>query len=148
MGPVGPTGATGATGSPGVLATAAVASDFDPIAGNSFSFEFIGPVVPVTTLAGQRVTTTLTAVLGLPASTPAQRIDFGICYRSAGSSLSPSPMQLWLTTDVTSTRSSLTAAASSNLGAGNWEVGFCVRNTGSATISNNDWVIGYLYLSN
>ena len=49
----------------------------------------------------------------------------------------------------TTIRSSWTAAASVVPGAGAWNVGFCVRNLGGAiAISNNDYVNGWVQITN
>ncbi len=142
-------GAAGATGATGIVTTGVFYGLVGPIAGNSTAYGFAGPTTLVTTTAGQRMTGVGEAPLGLASGGP-QVAQYGLCYQpAAGGSLANFTAGGYSIGQFTTNRFSWTAAASVAPGAGTWNVGFCVLNNGGAiAISNNDYVNGWVQITN
>ncbi|GEM_PF-5703971 len=117
------------------------------IIGGSSIPVFAGPTVQVTiTSTAQKIIGVANAPLGLAAGSAAQNIETGMCYQLvpdgqitnfAGGSYS-------LTT-ATSTRTTFGASTTiTGLAPGTYNIGFGVRNGGANTLSNNDFVNGWV----
>ena len=164
MGPTGPRGATGATGAQGPQGVAGIVS----IAGwggaipNTLStpgdtsaagnYVFAGPTTPITTLENQRVTGAAEAPLAhtLPMN-PARQFRYGLCFQPAdGGALTNFAGDNYSVGELNNFRTSWTASATRVLGAGTWNVGFCVASaTGVAvTYNDNDFVNGWVMVTN
>ena len=92
------------------------------------------------------MTGTLVALMGLAVGNPNQSIDYGICYQQPPGALNT--FQTYLTTTVTAVaRTPYTATSTAAPGAGTYTVGYCVRNGGNA-ITSNDWLNGYIMITN
>lgn len=86
-------------------------------------------------------------LLGLSAGSPNQNFDYGICYQLGGGTLTT--FQTYLTSTITATaRLPFSASSVVTPGAGTYTVGMCVRNTGAAAINSNDWVNGFIMVTN
>jgi hypothetical protein len=82
------------------------------------------------------------APIGL-GSGSSQLFDYGLCYQGAGA-VTNFVGSAYSTGQISTQRESWTAAASVVPGAGTYQVGFCVRNTGSTAIGNNDYANGWV----
>ena len=151
MGPAGatgPAGPTGATGPTGIVTTATWGGYIPSIAGSSVAWVFAGPTVFVTTTASQRLTGVAEAPLGLGSGSP-QDFDYDLCYQpNGGGAIVNFTGGNYSTGQITTARLSWTASASVTPGAGQWNVGFCVLNFNTPTISNTDYVNGWVHVHN
>ena len=134
----------------GVVNTGFFAGRVFPIPGNSMVFAFVGPTANVTTTATQRLTGTAVAVLGLNFAGP-QDADINLCYRN-GATPTADPTSFtanFITFSFTTGRKPYSAAASVVPGAAaTWNVGLCVRNRNPVPIGDNDFVNGWVIVSN
>ena len=142
VGPQGPTG---------VFATSTFSGSVGTISANATEFVFAGATVNVTTTATQRITGAVQAPLGTSTSGTAS-FGYDLCYRSAGTTNSltnfaSSNNSIGEVSD-TAGRLSFTAAGSVISGAGTWEVGYCVLNSGTIDLNNNDLVNGWVMVTN
>lgn len=163
VGPAGPAGAEGPAGPAGVVATATFSGSVGIVGGNATQFIFAGPTVNVTTTASQRISGSAQAPFGmLPtfsplcfgASTSPDCVAFfgyDLCYRPSGSSSAPmnftGSAHSIGEVGASSGRVSFTAAATVIPGAGTWEVGYCVLNSGMNALTNNDIVNGWVIIT-
>ena len=165
-GPAGPQGATGPqgiAGPAGFVASSTFSGSIGTIGVNATQFVFAGPTVNVTTTATQSITGAVQAPLGiLPnfspfcsgASTSSScfaYFGYDLCYRAAGSSavltnFTGSAHSIGEVGAVTG-RGSFTAAASLIPGAGTWQVGYCVLNSGLYPLNNNDILNGWILVT-
>jgi hypothetical protein len=130
------------------LNIAAFAGRVMQISGNSSTYVFAGPTTAVTTTAGQKMTGAAQAPIALLAGAQ-QQMEYGLCYQSsdgegevvnfAGDNFSVGM--------ISTTRWAWPAAASVSPGAGTWNVGYCVKNRGANSIDNNDWVSGWVIVT-
>jgi hypothetical protein len=153
QGPIGPAGPTGATGATGIVFTSAFSNSVASIAGSASGYVFTHSTPPqVTVAAGQRLTGAAEAPLGLAAGSMPQNADVGLCYQStvAGSPIVNFVGGGFSIHAFTTQRMSYSAAGSVVINtAGTYNVGFCVRNWyGTAAISNNDYVNGWVQVTN
>jgi len=150
-GPQGPEGPAGLQGPSGVVDTYALGGSIGTIGGSSSAWVFAGPTVSVATTESQRVTGVVQAPLGTSAEGQAS-FGYDLCYRLAGSSdaLTNFAGSSHSAGEVSglSGRLSFTAAASGVPGAGTWEVGYCILNSGSTDLNNNDLVNGWVVVTN
>jgi hypothetical protein len=78
-----------------------------------------------------------------------QFFRYGVCYQPAGGgAMTNFAGDNFSIGQVTTTRHEWTAAATVVPGAGTWNVGFCVRNDGPTSIVNNDYVNGWVMVTN
>jgi hypothetical protein len=114
------------------------------------AYQFAGPVATVTTTSGQRLTGAAVAMLGLAAgSTTPQGIIYGLCYQSSGGgALTNFVSGNYTVGTISTTREGKSASATCVPAAGTWYVGFCVYWTGAGNISNNDYVNGWVMVTN
>ena len=150
QGITGATGAPGPQGMTGVVNTGFFAGHVISIPGGSMVFAFVGPTANVTTTATQRLTGTAVAVLGLNFAGP-QDADINLCYRN-GATPTADPTSFtanFITFSFTTGRKPYSAAASVVPGAAaTWNVGLCVRNRNPVPIGDNDFVNGWVIVSN
>jgi hypothetical protein len=151
VGPDGPPGAAGAKGEPGTDGVAQVAALVGPvqsIVGNSGLYVFAGAPAQVTTTAAHgRVTGASSAPLGLTTGNP-QLADVGMCFQpSVGGTLTNFYGSSFAMHSFTTTRATYAATATRALAPGTWNVGMCVRNNGSSTINNNNYVNGWVMVT-
>lgn len=152
QGPTGPQGPAGPAGPASISAVQTFAGAINPLAANSASFVFAGPVTIVNTTEGQRLVASGSAALGLPANAPTQNAQIGICYRAQADVAAPlnvvGPNGSFLIVSITSTRSVYAYSNSAAVPAGQWAVGMCVQNQGAAQIANNDFAVGFVMVVN
>jgi hypothetical protein len=118
------------------------------IAGSNAEYEFAGPTAAIVTTASQRVTATAEAPLGLDTGGP-QTARVGICYQpAAGGTIANFVGADYSIHVIYVERHSYSAVATRVFVAGTWNVGMCVRNNLSETISNNDYVNGWVMVTN
>jgi hypothetical protein len=131
----------------GALPIASFAGLVPSIQGNSSKYVFAGPSASVSTDANDRLTGAATAPLGL--STGSQNADIGLCYQStlAGSPLVNFVGGNFSVHSFNTTRRTYTASATTVPGAGNYNVGMCVRNNGPSPINNNNLLNGWVMVS-
>ncbi len=110
------------------------------------SWQFFGPVRSVTVGDGQRLFGSASAVLG---STAGQtRAAIAICYqRSASDQITPLVGDNHLNVMIDSLQRSHSVHAAASLPRGTYNVGFCVVNLGKEIIGNNNYVNGWLRVS-
>ena len=157
IGPQGPQGATGATGAAGADGTSGI-STLTSLAGPIAAalqpvFAFVGPTSTVTLTDKQRISATLTAVLGHKgAGSPL--LEYTVCAQKAGSPnlVGLSPFVMVKMTTETGTTAGYTgggAQSAANLGgAGTYLVGYCARNTSGPSVDLFDWVQGWVMIAN
>ena len=159
-GSTGPTGATGAEGAPGADgAQGTPGSDgvsqveelMGPVAsiiGNSGVYVFAGDPAQVTITATRpRVTGSASAPMGLSAGTP-QLADVGMCFQPvAGGVVANFYGSYFSQHSFTTTRATYAVAATRLLLPGTYNVGMCVRNNGSGTINNNNFINGWVMVT-
>ena len=147
-GPTGATGPGGATGTTGIVTTAQLSGPISSIAASAPNFVFAGPTATLTISATQRLTGAAAAPLGTGSSTAL--IDIALCYAlGAGSLQILSGGSNYETVTATTTRIPYSVAMSAVIGtAGTYTVGFCVRNNGAVALTNNDYVAGYVQVTN
>jgi hypothetical protein len=87
--------------------------------------------------------------MGLASGGP-QAVQYDLCYQpNAGGTLVNFTGAGYSIGQFTTNRFAWTAAGSVVPGAGTWKVGFCVFNNGGAiAISNNDFVNGWVLITN
>jgi hypothetical protein len=152
QGPAGPAGATGPQGPQGpsgVVSTHMLAGGSIPaIVGNSSAWVFAGPTTDITVQAGQRITGSVTAVLGTTLVSGAPVTDavvgFGLCYQANASGTifnfaAGNFMSAWI-----SRRAPYTATATFAFPAGMFRVGYCVQNGSSINLAGNGYLNGWL----
>ena len=150
VGPQGPQGSEGPQGPTGVVATYTFGGAVRTIDFDSRQWFFAGPTISVTTTESQRITGAAQAPLGTTTAGIAV-FRYDLCYRTAGTTNIPvnftgvnySQGKVSDTAGVLS----FTAAASVVPGAGIWEVGYCVWNTGTLDLNNNDYVNGWIIIT-
>jgi hypothetical protein len=120
------------------------------IAGNSVAYVFVGPTAQVTTTASQRLTGSAEASLGLATGSAATLAFLGLCYQStaAGSTITNFVAGNYSIHRFTAGRQGYPAAATVVPGAGTYNVGFCILNQGATAITDNDYVNGYVQVTN
>jgi len=153
-GPQGPEGPQGPQGPTGIVKTFNLLNIVGDIPAGETTFNFHGPTANIQLTATQRVTATVTAVLGTQSGTAAA-FDYNLCYQLLATPTAPEgPVTLfdnrgWLTATATSIKSPFTAAQSVVPGSNNsFKFGFCTKNTSATAIDNNDWVTGWVMVTN
>ncbi len=119
------------------------------IAGSSANFVFLGTTAFVTVASTQtRIFGVGTAALGTSSGTATGQIT--LCYQpAAGGAITSMNGNNYLVVQFGTTRLPYAATAQMNgLVAGNYNVGYCVKNTDPTAINNNDWVYGWFQVVN
>jgi hypothetical protein len=132
------------------VTTASWGGSVGSIAGNSSAWVFAGPFATVTTTATQRLTGAAEAPLGLPVGAAAQDVQVDLCYQStaAGASVLNFSGGNYSIHRMFPERRSYVGVGSVVPGAGTWRVGLCVYNFSAAAVSQNDYVNGYVQVTN
>jgi hypothetical protein len=146
-GPAGPTGATGPQGADGVVATAAFSGQIVSIAAGAASYVFAGPTASVTLAKQQRVTGAAELPLATASGTAALT-RVGLCYQTQGGPITNFVGQGYSLMTIDNVLRPYAASGTIVLGAGTYTVGACVMNTGATVISNNDFVNGWVHVTN
>jgi hypothetical protein len=118
------------------------------INGSSTIYVFAGPTATVSTSATQKLVGTAEAPLALFNGVP-QDFRYGLCYQSTAGG---NPINFFGAAEsqgqVTTIRQSWTAVGTVQPGAGTWNIGFCILNSGPNNINNNDDVNGWVMVTN
>jgi hypothetical protein len=146
-GPSGPQGPSGPSGPSGVLATGVWAGYAGTIPANTFAWVFVGPTVQLTIAAGQRITGSAVAALGLNSGGPVT-VWTDLCYQFAtGGNIYEFIEYGFLDIVITTNRITYTAVGSVAPGAGTFKIGFCAVNPGATAIDHNDYVNGWVIVT-
>jgi Collagen triple helix repeat (20 copies) len=142
-GPIGPTGPTGIV-STAVFNGYATTGPFTSMT----AYGFVGAAqATVSVAAGQRLTAAAVAPLGTTTGTASAQV--GICYQLGTDPLVNFVGGAYTYLQIGTTRSGTPAAGSiTGLPAGTYKVGFCIYNTGTVAINNNDFVNGWVQVTN
>jgi hypothetical protein len=145
----GPAGAEGQPGADATIQVLSVSGAVQNIVGNNGAYVFAGPTVQIMTTAERpRVSGTASASLGLQAGSPPGFADIGMCSQPVpGSTVTNLVGSNFSTEHLAVERADFTASASAVLAAGTYKVGMCVRNNGTSTISNNNYVNGWVMVT-
>ena len=140
----GPAGAAGPAGATGIVVT----STFNGAAGSptvsTLGYQYAGPTVNVTITATQRLTAS--AAAGLATQTGlATGVFAGVCYQSTapGAPITNFVGGAFIITEIDTTRTPVTGLA-----AGTYRVGFCLGSTPAVAINDNDFVNGWVQVTN
>jgi hypothetical protein len=150
-GPQGPVGPEGPQGPDGVVLTGTIDGGIGAISANSEVWVFAGPTVTISTTDMQRITGSAQAPLG---TSDGGSVSFGydLCYRAAETSdvLTNFTGSVYSIGEVSASsgRLSFAVAASVIPGAGTWEVGYCILNSGASDLNNNSNVNGWIVVTN
>jgi len=108
---------------------------------------FVGPTALVTTTASQRLTGTATAALAAAGNTTT---DLDLCYQNNGGGVITNFAGFaYIIQNFTTARNSYSAAGTIVPGvAATWRVGLCARNFSAVAINNNDYVNGWMQVTN
>lgn len=149
QGAKGDKGETGPQGPSGVVSTSVFNGYPGDISGGSNAWVFVGPTATVTTTANQRLIASGFAALGLDSGSPMQ-ISIDVCYQSTGAATNVVNMNggAFAAISVTTTRMAIPALGSAVPGVGSWKVGYCVKNATAFTVNNNDYVNGWVMVTN
>jgi hypothetical protein len=129
--------AAATSGSPTIGAISGQAAVIAPSGG----YVFVGPTTTLTVTAGQRLTGSVTAILG---STTTGDFDYGLCYQLGAGAITNFAGGDWLTTRIDSVAQPYNASASViPPSAGTYATGFCVRSS-TITLDTNDYVNGWI----
>ncbi|MBI5090332.1 MAG: hypothetical protein HZB15_16150 [Actinobacteria bacterium] len=144
-GPPGPDGADGPQGPSGVVSTARFSGLMNTlfVAG---SYVFMGPTTSVTVAAGQRMTGSAMAPIGVSAGAATVQLD--LCYRTNGTSNALTGFNggEYSVVEVSTVRVSYAVTGTVVPGAGTWEVGVC--GITNASLNDNNFVNGYVQVTN
>ena len=148
QGPMGPQGPQGPQGPTGIVATGRFAGGVGSFPGASTLWVFAGPTATVTTNASQRITASASVPIGLTTGGPIL-FDYGLCYRtSSGGTVFNFHDTAYQTAEATTTRAAFSTSASVVPGAGTWAVGFCIHNGSASSLNDNDFVNGWVTVTN
>jgi hypothetical protein len=138
------------TGPAGIMVAGFNGHIFGAITGSAAAFVFAGPTATVTTTATQRLTGSAEAPIGLAEGSSDQTAEIDLCYQpNAGGTLTNFNGMNSSSHVMFSDIRTYSAAGTVVPGAGTWKVGLCVRNNGgTASISRNDYVNGWVMVTN
>jgi hypothetical protein len=132
-----------------VVATGSFGGLVASIPGNGGAYVFAGPTATVTTTATQSLTGAAEAPIGLAAGSAAGQARIGLCYQAtAGGAINVFAGLNYSIHRVVAERRAYSAAGTVVPGAGSWRVGMCVWNMAAGAISDNDYVNGYVQVTN
>jgi hypothetical protein len=144
QGPAGPQGASG-------IVNIATFNGFVPeISVTAFGqYQFAGPTASVQlTSPSQKISGSAVAALALGAQLPTQDVVIGLCYQGGDGVIVNFVGESYTIVKMTTTRLPYSAAASvSNIPTGTYNVGFCVNNYSTNVIGANDYVNGWIMVT-
>lgn len=146
QGAQGPGGPPGLQGPSGIVTTGRITGFIPAIAPAETTWQFLGNQAVVTTTTGQRMSASVMVPLGVTGAPVTIKLD--VCYQPnvAGGTVNPFSGGNYSIVAVTSTRTSQGVAGTMVPGAGTWRVGACAQT--AATLDNNDFVNGYVQVTN
>ncbi|MBK8147836.1 MAG: hypothetical protein IPN69_15515 [Acidobacteria bacterium] len=108
----------------------------------SSKWQFFGPVRSITLIEGQKIVATATAVLGT--NSGKTRAATALCHQaSANGPIIPFVADNHLNVDVDAVRRPYSVTGTVSLPAGTYSIGYCLVNSGSEVIGNNNYVNGW-----
>jgi hypothetical protein len=135
-----------------VVTTVSLAGAVGLIPAFASSWAFVGPIAAVTIGGGQRLTGSAAAALGASTVNGAIVFDISICWQlQPAGTITPFFLSDYITAVIATPNERGTyavAATLSGLGAGTYNVGYCVRNSSSQQLDGNDWVNGWVMVTN
>jgi hypothetical protein len=134
-----------------VVATIAFNGPISSIAsgGSGAPWTFAGPGGNVTVASGQRITASAGGAMALASGSANQLVEVSLCYQLVGGgSMIAMYGAGFMVEHFTTTRTIHSASMAAMPPAGTYTVGLCVRNTGPAAINNNDYVAGWVQVTN
>lgn len=117
------------------------------ISAGATDWVFAGPTVSLTVAAGQKLVGSAQVPLGKTTATR-QSFAYGLCYRTGTTMTNFLGYSYSIAEIDSSPRRPYAAAASASPAAGTYTVGYCVRNGGADPLDNNDYVSGWVLLTN
>ena len=128
------------------MTTGRITGFIPAIAPNESVWQFLGNQAVVTTTSAQRLSAAAMVPLGVTGAAVTIKLD--VCYQPnvAGGTVSPFAGGNYSIVAVTTTRASQGVAGTLVPGAGTWRVGACAQT--AATLDNNDFVNGYVQVTN
>lgn len=158
QGPQGPTGEQGPQGVAGVVSVAGwsglIPNTLSTPADTSFAgnYVFAGPTTTITTLENQRVTGAAAAPLAHTLfNNLSRQFRYGLCFQPAdGGALTNFAGNNYSVGELNNYRTSWSASATREFGAGTWNVGFCVASATNLPVmyNDNDFVNGWVMVTN
>ncbi len=145
QGPRGQQGEPGGSGPTSIAETVALYGPVQSLPPYGGGWVFAGPPGQVSTTAVHpRIVAVASAALGYSPGSLEGMADLGMCYRlSSGGTISNFYDGNFTVHTFSGTRLPYTATGTVVLPPGTWLVGLCVRNSGTKTINNNNFVNGY-----
>ena len=136
----------GVQGPSGIVTTGRITGFIPAIAPAETTWQFLGNQAVVTTATGQRMSASVMVPLGVTGAPVTIKLD--VCYQPnvAGGTVNPFSGGNYSIVAVTATRTSQGVAGTMVPGAGTWRVGACAQT--AATLDNNDFVNGYVQVTN
>lgn len=146
QGSQGLSGPPGVQGASGIVTTGRITGFIPSIAPAETTWQFLGNQAVVTTATGQRMSASVMVPLGVTGAPVTIKLD--VCYQPnvAGGTVNPFSGGNYSIVAVTAARTSQGVAGTLVPGAGTWRVGACTQTT--ATLDNNDFVNGYVQVTN
>jgi hypothetical protein len=145
-GATGPGGPPGLQGPSGIVATGRITGFIPAIAPAETTWQFLGNQAVVTTTTGQRLSASAMVPVGVTGAPVTIKLDVCLQPNVAGGTVSPFSGGNYSIVAVTATRTSQGVAGTTLPGAGTWRVGACAQT--AATLDNNDFVNGYVQVTN
>ncbi|MEA2139508.1 MAG: hypothetical protein QOG56_2658 [Solirubrobacteraceae bacterium] len=148
IGAQGPGGPAGMPGPTGIVTTARISGAIAITPPAADVWQFLGGQAVVSTTAGQRLTAA--AMAPIAAALGAQTIKLDLCYQANGSGAALNPFSIgnWSFVTVTAIRVSQAVAGTIIPGAGTWRVGVCTQTILPLDNNENDYVNGYVQVTN
>lgn len=148
-GPQGPQGATGPQGAQGIVTVNTINGYAGAnIAANSLVYVFVGPTTTVTVNGTQKIVACAEAPLAIGTGGPIS-IEAGMCYQSSGGgTITNFVGGNYSIVEVDTNRSTISASAAITLPAGTYVIGFGVKNYSTTAITDNDYVNGWVMVTN
>lgn len=149
-GPQGPPGPEGPQGPQGVVSVTGFAGLVNSIVGNNPQYVFAGPTATITiTSSSQKVTVVANAPLALQAGSPPQNVQAGACYQPQGGTVANFVGGNFSVVTLSTTKTMVGVSATmTGFPPGTYTVGMGILNPGTFPANNNDYVNGWVMLSN
>lgn len=141
-------GVQGPTGSSGVVAIASFAGPLPSIPANAPNFTLVGPTSTVTITSVQRLSGSASAILRRTVANTGV-VLLGLCYQQGAGPITNFAGLNYMETQVDTFGRPYAVAVSVVPGtAGTYTVGFCVRNASTGPLDGNDYVNGWVMVTN
>ena len=115
------------------------------IAASSSVYVFAGPTVTVTLTSTKKITGS--AVAQMASTVAGGSFDYGLCYQLGAGTVTHFAGSNYMEGVMGTQRIGWAAAESVTLPAGTYTIGFGVRNSSANTINSNDWMNGWIMVT-